>query len=167
VLFACDSLLSQKSESAEHLLTPKYSKEANDIFVSSIAENTDLNSGLTIERAMSLYSDQENNVSFAVFNHTNESITFPNQGFGITIFWYNDTKNLWEELSLNHLPYSTAKTLPPKLERWDFEENLNSRDVLENDVEALPYDLVRLYVSGVGDLTDKKYGAHIDITISR
>ena len=46
------------STPTSHLATPYFSNEANEIFVSSVAGNIDLNSGITMERATPLYPDQ-------------------------------------------------------------------------------------------------------------
>jgi len=153
------------STPTSYLATPYFSNEANEIFVSSVAGNMDLNSGVTMERAMPLYPDQINNVTFAVFNHTDEPIIFPNQGFGLTIFRYDDINKDWESLQLQHVPYSAPKTLPPKLENWDLEIN-NGWDILESDTTALGYEQIRLYVSGNGKITHKTYGGYLDVTIS-
>lgn len=145
--------------------TPYFSNEANEIFVSSIAGNIDLNSGITMERSMPMNSEQINMVNFAVFNHTDEPIMFTNQGFGLTVFGYDDTNGNWESLQLQHVPYPEPKTLPPKLETWDFDIN-NSWDLLENDTAAWEYKQIRLYLTGTGKITNKMYGAYLDVTTS-
>jgi len=142
-----------------------FSKEANETFISAHVSNIDLNSGITMEKAVPLYSDQVNNISFAVFNHADEPIIFSDQGFGLVVFRYDDLNKLWENLQLPYAPYREAKTLPPKLETWDFEIN-NSWDLLENDTTAFGVERLRLYVSGKGQTTNKIYGAYLDVPIS-
>lgn len=139
--------------------------EADELFASSVGDNVELNSGITMQRAMPLYSEQFNNITFAVFNHTDERIIFPNQGFGLTIFGYDAVSRNWKRLKLQHVPLSEPKILPPKLETWDLETN-NSWDVLENDTTKLGYEHVRLYVSGTGMITGRRYGGYLDVTIS-
>lgn len=143
-----------------------FPKAADEIFVSSVVPNQDLNTGITIEFATFLLPEQRDNVSFTVLNHTDESIKFTNQGFGLTIFGYDDINQRWESLELQHIPYAEPKILPPKLERWDPEIN-NSWDILENDVAALDREFIRLYISGVGEATNKTYGAYADVRVSR
>jgi len=155
----------QEATSTPYLTAPYFSSEANEIFASSVVGAINLNSGVTMERAMPLYPNQINNITFAVFNHTDEPIIFPDQGFGLTVFAYDEINKDWERLQLRHVPYSQSKTLPPKLETWDFEIN-NGWDILENDVVALAREQIRLYVTGKGKATDKTYSAYLDITIS-
>ena len=142
-----------------------FSTEANESFVSSIVRNTDLNSGITMEKSTPLYSSQANNITFAVFNHTDEPIIFANQGFGITVFRYDEINNLWETLKLQYVPYPETVILPPKLEKWDFDIG-NSWDILENETTAFGIEQLRLYVSGKGETTNKIYGAYLDVSIS-
>lgn len=145
-------------------LTPVYSDEANRIFFSLVAGNADLNSGITLERATSVVPEQSNNVNFAVFNHTDEPIIFPDQGFGITLFGYDDLEKCWERLQLDYVPHPEPKTLPPKLESWDLEIN-NGWDILESEVLSLRVEQFRIYVSGSGVKTGRTYGAYLDVSI--
>src|SRR5689334_4154059 len=91
------------SSNRDRLVTPTsypipslFSTEADKDFISSLVNDTDLNSGIAMERVMSFYPNQANNITFAVFNHTDEPILFPDQGFGLTVFRYNDLNHLWE-----------------------------------------------------------------------
>lgn len=143
-----------------------FPKEADEIFVSSVAPNQDLNTGITIEFATFLLPEQRDYLAFTLLNHTDESIKFSDQGFSLTIFGYDDINQRWESLKLQHIPYAEPKILPPKLEQWDPEIN-NSWDILENDVAALDREFVRLYISGVGESTNKTYGAYADVPVSR
>src|SRR5260221_14351591 len=67
-----------------------FSDEANEIFVSSITGNIDLNSGINMGSPTHALPEQINNVGFVVFNHTDEPILFSNQGFDLTVFRYDD-----------------------------------------------------------------------------
>jgi len=147
-----------------YLATPYFSNEANETFTSSVAGNIDLNSGITMDSAEAVYRFQINNITFAVFNHTEEAIIFSNQGFGLTIFRYDDITKTWENLPLSPIPYPEPKTLPPKLEKWDLDIN-NTWGILEDEATALGYNQVRLYISGRGKNTNKTYGAYLDATI--
>ena len=141
-----------------------FSGEANEIFVSSIAGNVDLNSGITMEASRSAIPEQINNVTFAVFNHTDEPIQFSNQGFDLKVFRYDEVARKWENLPLRYIPHSELAILPPRLETWDFELN-NAWDILDDETTAWGYKHVRIYVSGTGQMTNKTYGAYLDVTI--
>jgi hypothetical protein len=161
------SLYYQKAKptSTLSIATSVSSKEADKVFVSTVVNSIDLNSGITMETTEPLYRFQSNNITFAVFNHTDETIIFPNQGFGLIVFRYDTIAHTWEKLQLNYIPYPEHKILPPKLEKWDFDIG-NTWDILENDSTALGYSQVRLYISGQGKNTNKIYGAYLDVTIS-
>lgn len=151
------------------IATPKsnpglFSNAANEIFISSIVRDADLNSGITLDATKSVIPEQINNIAFAVLNHSDESVNFPNQGFGLTVFRYNETAMKWENLQLKYKPYHEPKTLPPKLEKWDFSIN-NTWSVLEDETSAWGYKQIRLYVSGVGQSSGKTYGAYLDVII--
>ena len=73
-----------------------FSDEANEIFVSSVAGKIDLNSGIIMESTTPAIPDQINYVDFNVYNHTDEPILFPNQGFGLTVFRYDEIAKKWE-----------------------------------------------------------------------
>jgi hypothetical protein len=145
-------------------ITSLFSKDADKAFVSSFTGGTDLNSGITMEQARSAIPEQANNITFAVFNHTDEPILFEDQGFGITIFRYDDTHKLWERLQLQYTPYRELRTLPPKLERWDLDIN-NTWSVSEDETTASGAEKLRLYISGTGQTTNKIYGAYLDVPV--
>lgn len=147
------------------ILTPMFSENANNLFSSMHEIGTDLNSGITINRIPSANIEQARNITYVVFNHTDESIIFPDQGFGLSIYQFNVTDMAWEKLPLPHFPEQVRKTLPPKLDGLD----LNIRNVwtvLENDVDSLPSQDIRLYVSGSGQKTNTIYGAFMDVKIN-
>lgn len=142
-----------------------FSDEANAVFVSSVARDIDLNSGITMDGPTPVaIPEQINNLDFAVFNHTDEAILFPNQGFGLTVFRYDEIAKKWENLPLRYVPHSEPTILPPRVETWDFELN-NSWDILEDETTAWGYKHIRIYVSGTGQMTNKTYGAYLDVAI--
>lgn len=152
------------SAPASFLATPSYSYEANSIFASEVAGKVDLNSGITLERAIPIDSSQINKVTFAVFNHTGEDISFPNQGFGLTIYAYDDVGKHWVTQPLTHPPYPQETILPAKLESW-YTDIDNAWDIFEDEIISLEYKQLRLYVSGIGQSSKKLYGAYLDITV--
>ena len=141
-----------------------FSKEADESFISSLGSNVNLNSGITMDSAISVVPEQVNNITFAVFNHTDEPILFPDQGFGLHIFKYDDTTHLWEKLQLQYTPYAEAAILPPKLETWNTDIH-NSWDVLEDETTSFGSERLRLYISGKGQITKKIYSAYLDVPI--
>ena len=154
-----------RSTPTTYSLHSYFSAEANGIFDNIVAKDIDLNSGITMERALPLYDEQINNVTFAVFNHTNESILFPNQGFGLAVFRYDEITKIWENLQLPHVPFPEPTTLRPMVESWSSENN-KSWSILEDDTTALGYKQLRLYVLGRGEITNTAYGAYLDVIVS-
>jgi hypothetical protein len=143
---------------------PLFSGEANEIFVSSVAGDVDLNSGITMERPASAIPEQINNVGFAVFNHTDEPILFPDQGFGLTVFRYDEIARKWENLPLRYVPHVEPTILSARIETWSDVDKTWA--ILEDETTAWGYKHVRIYVSGTGQMTNKTYGAYLDVTIS-
>jgi hypothetical protein len=142
-----------------------FSDEANKIFVSSIAGNIDLNSGITMDGPTPVaIPEQINYIDFAVFNHTDESILFSNQGFDLTVFRYDEVTKTWETLPLRYVPHTEPTILPPRLET-KYSDVLNSWSILEDETTAWGYRQIRIYVYGKGQTTDKTYGAYLDVTI--
>ena len=142
-----------------------FSEEANEIFVSSVAGDVDLNSGITMDGPTPVaIPEQINNIDFAVFNHTDEPILFSNQGFDLTVFRYDEIAKKWENLPLRYVPHAEPTILPPRLETRYSDVN-NSWDILEDETTAWGYKQIRLYVSGKGQMTNKTYGAYLDVTV--
>lgn len=145
---------------------PIFSEQADKNFANSIAKDVVLNSGITMERAMPVYPEQINNVTFSVFNHTDEPIIFSNQGFGLAVFTYDETNKKWKELQLPHVPFPEPTTLPPRTENWNPKID-NSWDILENDTAALGYKKIRFYILGKGKITNNSYAAYLDVIVSK
>lgn len=142
-----------------------FSDEANKIFVSTVAGDIDLNSGITMDGPTPMaIPEQINNIDFAVFNHTDEPILFSNQGFDLTVFRYDETAKKWENLPLRFVPHSEPTILPARLES-EYSDVNNSWDILEDETTAWGYKHIRIYVSGKGTVTNKTYGAYLDVTI--
>jgi hypothetical protein len=161
VFFSISNKTDHSTDFPDKFLTPIFSEEADQSFISSVVASSNLNSGITIYRIKPLESSQINFITFVVFNHTDEPIVFSNQGFGYSLYWYSDVDKTWEELSLPHFPDRTPKILPPNLEDLD-RDIRNTWTILENDIKILPYKQVRLYVSGIGQTSNSVYGSYID-----
>ena len=154
---------SDTSSSSPTKVNPQFSDEADRNFTSLIAKGVDVNSGITIETSTP-YSGQEYSIGFAVFNHTDESIIFSNQGFGLTIFRYDDANKVWEKLQLRHQPYVELRKIPAKIETWNSATD-STWHIPEEDTIALGYKQIRLYVIGKGETTNRDYGAYLDVSI--
>jgi hypothetical protein len=153
-------------KSWENRRLPIFSEQANLNFANSIAKDVALNSDITMERAEPVNSEQINNVSFYVFNHTDEPILFSDQGFGLAAFTYDEIDKTWKELQLPHTPFPELTILPPRTENWNPKID-NSWDILENDTTSLGYQKIRFYVLGKGKITNTSYGAYLDVIISK
>jgi hypothetical protein len=155
----------QKSNFSDNFLTQIFSEEADQSFVSLVANHSNLNSGIAVFEIKPHESDQTNYITFAVFNYTEENIVFPDQGFGFSLYWFSDVEKTWEKVSLSQFPDRTPKILPPQLENLD-NKIRNTWLILENDIETLPYKRVRLYVAGIGQVSNSTYGSYIDLVIN-
>jgi hypothetical protein len=149
--------------------TPSFNLIANDIFFEEIAKGVDLNNGLMMIRQPFLLlgegpTPSPNYVSFVVLNHSDEPITFRDQGYGMKVFTYEPKSQDWKELQMATYPAARATTLPPKLEKYDFDIN-NSWDISPiNFGTDLPQE-IRIYISGIGDTSGKQYGAFLDVAL--
>jgi len=142
-----------------------FSEEANEIFVSSVAGDVDLNSGITMDGPTPIaIPEQINNIDFAVFNHTDEPILFNNQGFDLRVFRYDEIAKMWENLPLRYVPHSEPTILPPRLET-EYSDVHNSWAILDDETTAWGYKQIRIYISGIGQMTNRIYGASLDVTI--
>jgi hypothetical protein len=60
----------QKSNFSDNFLTQIFSEEADQSFVSLVANHSNLNSGIAVFEIKPHESDQTNYITFAVFNYT-------------------------------------------------------------------------------------------------
>ncbi len=140
-LFSCSSIDKQKELS--------FSAEVN----------ASLNKEITIERAQSNTPDY---IGYTVFNHTKETVTFLDQGFETTVYYYDTNTQKWTEILLPHRPDLRSKTLPAELETLSLD---NTWSIFGDDITSLLPQEYRLYIEGTGDFTGKEYGAFFDFTI--
>jgi hypothetical protein len=125
----------------------------------------DINSGITILGRVSIFNDSgyySPNFDIIVLNHTDESISFVNKGFGLEIYWGDGYAKVWRRIELNPSPESTLITLDPHTEKWvgDNMWILNGSNIKE----FYRYHPVRVYVFGVGEISGKEYMAYWDVT---
>lgn len=147
--------------------TPHHNLQAEQSFRETIAQGADLNSGLTIVRlrlgsAVGEPTPPPTNVGLMVLNHTNESVVFINQGFGMKVLSFDLPSAKWQEVNLPTRPLEIQTTLPPKLLDYD----LTINNTWHEDLRGLDYPTARIYVVGQGATTGNIYGAYLDVTLS-
>lgn len=166
ILVNCSQL--DNPQISTYLPTPAISQKAQATFISTVSGNIDLNNSITILRTISSTSNREviNTVSYGVFNHTDENIIFSDQGFGLIVFGYDIDTEKWEELTLPYIPEQRLRALPPKIESWGDLDGQNTWTVYSQDLETFSYKHFRFYVTGFGEVTNKQYGAYLEVTLT-
>jgi hypothetical protein len=149
--------------------TPDFPIEAENSFVKMLGQDVDLNSGITIIRSsiglvISGPTPDPNNVSFLVFNHTDEPIMFQNMGFGLKVFWFDQKAGMWNQIMLPHTPYASKQILPAHLEKYS-SSITNQWFIFSDDINITPSRELRIFIEGVGTVTNKKYGAFINLAL--
>ena len=120
--------------------------------------NARLNKEIILERAS---TNTKGLIGFSVLNYATEHVTFSDQGFGVTIYYYDESTLHWEKKALSPYPELRPKTLFAKTTDLS---HVNTWSILESDiVDVVPGEYC-LYVEGVGSVSGKKYGAFFDFT---
>ena len=129
--------------------------------------NVDLNTSISIHRFAPLIAidatPSPKFIDFAVYNHTKEPIVFPNQGFGLRTFVYDESTATWSEIHIQK-PAPTWVALPASLERYNYDLN-NSWSLDDLDFANFEHDKIRIYIMGVGQETGKSYAAFFDARV--
>lgn len=157
----------QNTRLAELLPTPVVSTDEDTLFYALIGQEVNMNNGVTMGVVTSMQPMSEppqplNHFTYVVFNNTSEAIRFPDQGFGLEI--YTIENSAWKLLQLRYVPIASEKELPPKLKKLDFDAE-NFLSLSEENLNSLPSHNIRLYIHGVGEKTNKRYGAYLDISL--
>ena len=144
------------------------SADAWEEFQMVIGEVQDTNYGISLIALPSITNERGQkilNYDIWVLNNTEEAITFPNNGFGIQVFTYDQASNFWRPVELGIWPSNYPFTLPsePKDIQGDYRWILNSHSIKGVDWK----NPIRVYVSGIGDLSKKKFGAYEDILLEK
>ena len=121
--------------------------------------NTRLNKEIILQRSS---TNSPGLIGFSVLNYATESVNFSDQGFGVTIYYYDESVLRWEKKELSPYPEPSPKTLLAKT--TDFSHENISR-ILEDDIVNVVPGEYRLYIEGVGDVTREKYGAFFDFVV--
>jgi len=146
--------------------SPIVDKRMNDKFVQEIGPINDLNTSIAFRNLSNLIvftspSQDPNDMSFVIQNKTNESIIFPDQGFGIQGFWLDEVAGEWIKIKQMPIYQQIRYILPPNTESYEGEID-NSLVIRGIDIMSKDYRQVRLYISGIGSNTGKTYGAYTD-----
>lgn len=164
LLVACGNFSGKTDELPSYPPTPIVSGEAAVAFINTVNSPKDLNSSISIERSLPSSTGNTNNLNFWVYNLSDESISFKNQGFDMVLYRYDVREKKWYPVALPYQPASEIKTLPAHLETWDFAIS-NTWHISDAEFKTLVYQDYRLYIEGVGDITNKVYGAYLDFSI--
>jgi len=143
------------------------SQEMEQEFAKQVLVNADVNTGVTIQ-LLSFHDDATDTQAgeffdYAVLNHTDEPINFPNAAYGLRIFSPDEASHQWREV-IPVIPLGTDTTqLLPKTESYGHKTN-NSFFMLYSDFDNMDIpQKLRICVFGVGKLTGKKYVAFVDV----
>ena len=101
-------------------------------------------------------------IGFSVLNYATESVTFSDQGFGVTIYYYDESTLRWEKKEL--YPYPAPRPITLSAKATDY-SHVNNWSILESDIVDVVPGEYRLYVEGVGSVSGKKYGAFFDFVV--
>jgi hypothetical protein len=146
--------------------TPTFPKESNLLFALTVAGTNNLNAGITMERAGTPSSDLRdvNSITFAVFNHTSEAVTFPDPGYGVSVFRYDVLAEGWDELELPGWVGGPARTILPNTDDWPSAWR-STWTLMAEDLMLLSDTELRIFVAGTGNTTGRRYGAYLDVAI--
>jgi hypothetical protein len=142
--------------------------EAEDEFIKLIGNIQDINSGITLFTRKSVGETLKQklaNYDIWVVNNTEKAILFPDNGFGIKILSYEKTTNTWREISLGVWPGNQRLIVPPD------SEEMKNHDIWILNSNALRgidwHRIIRVFVSGVGEISNKYYAAFQDIFVEK
>lgn len=132
----------------------------------------DVNSGISIQILSSYNAPTETDfgglAEYAVYNHSQEPIIFPDSGFGLRIFTIQNDA-IWKEIKQNTPFMENPTTMMPSGKVIDSFGNLkkNSLFLRYSDFDTEIPSMLRLYVAGTGQKTHINYVAYIDLSLDR
>ena len=121
--------------------------------------NARLNKEIILERSS---TNTKGLIGFFVLNYATEHVNFSDQGFGVTIYYYDESTLHWEKKALSPYPELRPKTLFAKTTDLS---HVNTWSILESEIVDVVPGEYRLYVEGVGSVSGKKYGAFFDFVV--
>lgn len=143
------------------------SSELEVEFVENYAKNANINNEILL-RVTSFHNNEFESqagelVEFEVYNKANEPIVFKDIGFGVRIFTPDETSMTWKEINLLYSPETAPKIIDPNT--VSFNPGIyNSFVIFYSDFGVEIPNNIRLYISGVGQVTNKDYIAFVDLT---
>lgn len=137
---------------------------ANQQFLDEIGYIDNLNNGITIEiRKIPFSSGKDKLYPTYIFNYTEESITFRNEAYGMTIFSFNENTNKWNKVEISMVYENTPIKIRPNNTKKGHE---NSSVIVKSSLKNVDFsEPIRIFVSGIGDVSHLRYGAYTDIVI--
>jgi hypothetical protein len=101
--------------------------------------------------------------TFLILNHSEETIIFPNNIFGLVGFHPKIDNKEWVPIELPIITSSPKDfSLPPNLKEYNPSVG-HQLPILEKPFAKLGYERLRFFISGVGLQSGMRYGATFDI----
>ena len=153
--------------------TPVIDREVNRQFLETnhLDSSYEVNGGLRLERIEAVAMEgiptpAANYVALLILNHTEEPINFDDIGFGIQICQYEPASSQWNKVVLPYVPEKKSITLPPKTEGFN-SKVLNSWEFNDRDFVNVDSNVIRIFIRGLGENSNKHYAAFIDLTLQK
>jgi len=153
--------------------TPIIDREVNRQFLETnrLDSSYEVNGGLRLERIQAVAMEgipapSANYVALLILNHTEEPINFDDIGFGIQVFQYEPASSQWNKVVLPYVPEKKSITLPPKTEGFN-SKVLNSWEFKDRDFVNVDSNVIRIFIRGLGENSNKHYAAFIDLTLQK
>lgn len=147
--------------------TPGIPEAYSDVFPQQVDEGVELNQGLQLRPhpgkwMMGTYCILD------IINSSNEPIDFNKSKFNTVVYWPDKKSGKWSILSRWHYGYPVNRNTIPLPQKA--EEQITPVDTLmisADDFEWIPNSQLRFYIEGIGAITNKTYGAYIDIALKK
>jgi len=146
----------------------KINEKKEENFTNQFGVGKYLNEGIFIQgpKQFSLSKDGANDhkgLTYYVKNNTNESVYFPNQGFGMKILFFDMKNQQWKEIKIQE-PAEIPQIIPSQFETINTYYKY-SWSIPYWDVNKLNQGRYRIYISGIGQNSNKNYAAYFDVNI--
>ena len=142
--------------------------ELDERFIAMVGSNVDLNRGIGfssvwINRSFGAQTYPED-MNFVVTNSSKEAVIFPDSGYGVTVYWFDQITDTWKIASMK-VTYAKHSVIVPS-GTDSYETTLgNSVTIFGSDFVKTDLGEVRIYVAGVGANSGTVYGAYLDVRL--